>query len=70
MTENHGYLQKLLYELKGVEASIHQLEGLVVKAAETGSIEKHEKYQRELTTLLSNRKDLMRKIEEAKKESQ
>ena len=68
MSENNGYLESLLSELKGVEASMHQLEGLLTQAAEAGAIEKHDEYQRELTNILSNRRDLMRRIEEAEKE--
>ncbi len=70
MNKGHGYLNKLLSELKGLEASMQQLEGLVTQAAENGDAEKHNKYQRDLTRLISNRRELMHRIDETRQEPQ
>ncbi len=70
MNKGHEYLNKLLSELKGLETSMQQLEGLVTQAAENGDVEKHKKYQHDLTRLISNRRELMHRIDETRQEPQ
>jgi len=69
MSENHhGYLNGLLSELIGLEASLSQLKGLVKQAGETGDDKKCDKYQRELTRLCLSRQELIARVEKVKQE--
>lgn len=69
MSENHhGYLNGLLSELMGLEASLSQLKGLVKEADETGDDKKCDKYQRELTRLSLRRQELIARVDKVKQE--
>ena len=69
MSENHqGYLNGLLSELIGLEASLSQLKGLVKQAGETGDDKKRDKYQSELTRLSLRRQELIARVEKVKQE--
>ncbi len=69
MSENHqGYLNGLLSELMGLEASLSQLKGLVKQADETGDDKKCEKFQHELTRLSLRRQELVVRVEQIKQQ--
>lgn len=67
MSENHqGYLNDLLSELMGLEASLSQLKGLIKQAGETGDDERRDKFQHELTRLSLRRQELITRVEKVK----
>jgi len=70
MSENHqGYLNGLLSELMGLEASLSQFKGLVKQAGETGDEKTREKFQHELTRLSLRRQELIARVEKIRQEA-